>query len=286
MFKFSIAVSSKAAEHLYVTQPTLSRQIADLEEEFGVQLFVRHKRSISLTPAGEICLEEAKEIVSRCDALVNRLKNAGENVGGTLDIGYLGFIENDLLTNPLQQLGDQYPNLNIGLVRATLAEMNHFLMEGKFDLIYTVAVGMDTIPNVCCTKIAKNPLQVVVPINHPLAQRDSIRVEELENERFVMLERNVSPLTVDHIVNMCVNRGFSPSVVYYTKDAQTLLLMVGAGKGVAFLSSRMAAHHQEGVKFLDIEDCDIDFDIVLACKADNTNPMIPLFLSQFEQLDD
>ncbi len=272
---------TKAAERLYVTQPTLSRQISDLEEEFGVQLFNRSKRSISLTPAGQICLEEAREIVSRCDNLVERLRHMDEGATGTLRIGYLGFIEFDLLTTPLHDLSVQHPHLNVTMLRATLAELNHFLQEGKFDLIYTVAEGMDALSGVAVKKIARNPLQVVVPANHPLARRDSVRVRDLENEHFVMFERNVTPFTVDAIIQMCAQNDFSPSVMHYVRDAQTMLLMVSAGRGVAFLSSKMAGHNAGGVKFLELEDCTLDFDMVLAYRTDNQNPIIPLYLSQF-----
>ena len=286
--KYFIAITeyasfTKAAECLYVTQPTLSRQIADLEEELGVQLFIRDKRAIRLTQAGEVFFEEAKVIVNCCDKLVERLKHIDGNPSGTLSIGYLGSIEYDLLTEPLQSLGDKYPNLNIGLVRANLAELNHFLLEGKFDLIYTVAAGMDLLPNVSITKIADNHLQLAVPVNHPLAQRDSVKIKELEHEQFIMFERNVTPLTVDSTIQMCMRHGFSPSVLYYARDAQTMLLMISAGRGIGFLSSRMAKNNLPGVKFLEVVDCDVDFDIVLAQKKDNTNPLIPLFLSQFER---
>ena len=79
-----------------------------------------------------------------------------------------------------------------------------------------------------------------------------------------------------------MENGFSPSVVYYASDPQTMMLMVNAGRGLAFLSSRLSRQKLEGVKFLDITDCNLDFDVVLAYKNSNTNPMIPLFISQFQ----
>ncbi len=287
--KYFIAITeyssfTKAAEHLYVTQPTLSRQIADLEEEFGVPLFVRSKRSLTLTPAGQICLEEAKEIVSRCDRLTERLKYAEHDVTGALSIGYLGGIEHDLLTEPLRVLGADYPGLNIGLNRASLAELNHFLLSGKFDVIYTVATGLETVPGVSYTKIAKNILQLVVPRTHPLARKNAVSVRELANEHFVLFERNSTPLTVDSVIEMCLRSGFSPSVVYYARDPHTLMLMVSSGKGVAFLSSRMKVSAPEGVKFLDLVDCDLDFDLVLAYKTADQNPLIPLLVEKCTEL--
>lgn len=287
--KYFIAITeyssfTKAAEHLYVTQPTLSRQIADLEDEFGTQLFVRNKRSVDLTDAGKICLEEARKIVSMCDNLVYRIKQTKGSVSGTLNVGYLGYIENELLTEPLIRLSEKYPGMDISMLKMTLAELNHFLMQEKYDLIYTVATGIETLSGVKYKKIAANDLKLVVSTKHPLANRDAVSVKELANERFVMLERNVSPLTVDFCLDMCVRNGFSPSILYYARDVQTLLLMVGAGKGVAFLSSRTSYRKMDGVKYLELTDCNLDFSLVLAYKENNSNPMIQLFLEEFSEV--
>lgn len=285
--KYFIAVTeyssfTKAAERLYVTQPTLSRQIADLEDEFGVQLFNRGKRSISLTPAGEICLKEAREIVSRCDNLVQRLKDISGEVSGTLNIGYFFNFDQELFVKPLQMMAVEHPNLNIGLAKASFAELNHFLMDGTFDLIYTSVTGVGNLTDVSITKIARNELRLVVPHNHPLAGRDSVLIKELEREQFIMLERSVSPHTVDSTIQMCLKNGFSPTVVHYAKDAQTIFLMVCAGKGVAFLPTRKEEGDSPFVRYLKLEDCDLDYDIVLVHKVDNPNPLIPLYVSQFK----
>ena len=252
--KYLIAVSehesfTKAAERLYVTQPTLSRQIADLEREFGVQLFVRGKQSISLTDAGRICLEEAREIVFRSERLIEKLKQAKGNVCGSLSIGYLGFIEYELLGTAVRNISQKYPNLDLTLASGTLAELNYFLENKKYDVIFTVAAGLQTLPGVEWTKVAKNELQIIVPANHVLATKDSVKIGDLREEHFVMLERSVSPLTVDSEIDLCLANGFSPNVVYYAHDAQIVLLMVASGKGVAFLSSRLNRQQTEGVKF-------------------------------------
>jgi DNA-binding transcriptional LysR family regulator len=271
---------TKAAEHLFVTQPTLSRQIADLEEEFGVHLFERTTRSVVLTEAGSLFLEEAREIVKSCDNLTEKMKSTKKHKTLSISIGYLGFLEYQMLTESLKSLSSKYPYIDFSLIRCSLAELNQSLMEGKFDVIFTVAVGLENLPGVTFTKVVKNKLQIVIPSDHYLADRSSVQMAELAKEHFVMFERSVSPLTVDNTLDLCLRKGFSPKVVYYAKDPQTVLFMVSSGRGVAFLSSRLAAQNTEGVKFLDIEDCDIDFDVVVAYKKDNPNMAIPLFVSE------
>lgn len=284
--KYFIAVTeyssfTKAAERFHVTQPTLSRQIADLERKFGVQLFYRDRPSVSLTPAGEICLQEVKEIVARCDNLLHQLSDLSSETAGTLKIGYFWCIDQDIFAKPLQSFTERYPNLNVGLTKASFSELTRSLMDGSFDLIYAAAAGLGNLPNVSVTKVAKCVLQLIVPKDHPLANKTAVHISELKDERFVMLERSVSPHTVDGTIQMCLKNGFSPQVVHYTQDTQTMILMVCAGKGVAFLPSIKQEGDTSSVKYLQLEGCDLDCNIVVAYKEDNPNPAIPLFVSQF-----
>lgn len=273
---------TKASEHLFVTQPTLSRQILDLEEEFGVQLFNRSKQSLVLTSAGRRFLEEATEIVKRCDRLAVIMKQEKESVTGTLRIGYQGYLNNQLMYASLKSTINKNPYIEFSLTRGNFAELNDFLLFDKFDLIFTVASCLDTLHDVTYIKLEENKLEIVVPSNHPLASQRSVRVSELAHEKFIMMERSVSPLTVDFSIGACLKNGFSPIVSYYVKDVDTALFMVGAGKGIAFVFSKTLVHNPDDVKILSIEDFDIDCDIVLAYKKDNTNPAIPIFISEIK----
>lgn len=143
---------TKAAEHLYVTQPTLSRQIALLEEEFGVQLFERSKRSLLLTTAGRLLLPEARDIVNRCDRVTEVMKGTKKNTRGSLAVGYQGFLDNEQLNSAFKSATKKYPHLDFSLLRCNFDELNHFLMEGRLDVIFTVAVTLERLPNVTGVK--------------------------------------------------------------------------------------------------------------------------------------
>lgn len=283
--KYFIAVTeyssfTKAAERFHVTQPTLSRQIADMERKFGVQLFYRDRQSVTLTPAGEACLPAVKEIVARCENLMRHLKNIRGEVSGMLKIGYFWCLDQDFFSKPLSLFAETYPNINVGLTKASFSGLIDSLMDGSFDLIYAAAAGLVNIPNISTTKVAKSTLQLIVPKDHPLSDRNSIHISELKDEQFIMLERSVSPHTVDGTIQMCLKNGFSPKVAYYTQDTQTMILMVCAGKGVAFVPSIKQGGDTTSVKYLPLEGCDLDCNIVIAHKKDNQNPAIPLFISQ------
>lgn len=283
--RYFIAISdyrsfTKASEALYVSQPTLSRQIADLEEELGVQLFERKSREIVLTPIGELCYKEAKDIIDKCDNLSKKIAQFNNENNGSLRIGYLGTIEHGLMAEPMKRFAQKYPNVSVSINRASLSDLNAFLLEEKCDIIYSVKVGVDSIKQLNNVYVADNMLKLIVPENHELAKRDSVRISELANEHFVLFNRNTSPLTVDNTIAMCVRNGFSPTVAYYVNDPQSMVYAVSAGRGVAFLSERMQFADEKGIKYLDIEDCDLDFSIVMAYKKHSENKYIPEYIKE------
>lgn len=287
--KYFIAVAesgsfTKAAERLFVSQPTLSRQIASLEDELGVQLFQRNKNAVVLTEAGRILLDEGHEILKRCDSLTERIRQTKLDVRGTLRIGYHGSFDNSLLGDALKALSSRHPYLDFSLVNCNFGELNRLLMEGDVDVIFTSAVCLHSMPNIEWTRVQDNTLQVVVPSEHFLANQDAVCIRELASENFIMLERSAAPLIVDYVVDLCLRNGFSPNITIYVRDTQTGIYMVGAGKGVGFLFSQIPVHHFKNVKVLRIVDCDINFDIVVAHRTDNTNPLVPFFLSVLNNL--
>ena len=277
---------TKASEQLYVTQPTLSRQVLDLEEELGVQLFVRGRHTLTLTPQGARFLPEATEIIRRCDKIREVVTEQAEEDGqikGLLNIGYQGFLDTKLMHQTMKSISDKHPRIDFSLSRGNPPELRHHLLINKCDVAFALNTSIATIPNIECIKIRENELQIAVPRNHRLAKYDSIDMKELANESFVMLERKISPFTVDYATSLCMKNGFSPNASCYVSDAEKVLLFVGSGKGIAFLHSANNINRPEesyDIKILRIEGIDNDLDFVLAYKRDNPNPIIPIFVSE------
>ena len=269
---------------MYVTQPTLSRQIAELEEELGVKLFVRENRTIRMTEAGKVFAKGAKSILSQWNNLIVEVQNSN-SPGGSLNIGFMGnYLEQNLLSEPIHAMGVKYPSLNMNFRRAEISELYQLLQDNLVDVIYIISTGLEQYQDISYQKIADNHLQIVVPDNHPLADKGEVSISDIRDESFVLFERSATPMTVDYTIDLCLRNGFSPSGVRYARDAQSVLLTVSAGKGIAFLSSRLNDGHITGVRFLDIEDDGVECDLVLAYKKDNHNPYLKWFLGEFQPL--
>ena len=276
---------TKASERLFVTQPTLSRQIQDLEEELGIRLFVRGRHTINLTEPGQRFLREAKEITKKCDNLREVVRQQGEGSQGSLRIDYQAFLDTKLMNRAVKALAKKNPRLDLALIRSSNTQLVHDLLTDLCDVAFTMRICVSNLPNMECVELQKNALQIAIPLDHPLADRGVVNIEDLANEEFIMLERKNSPLTVDYAVGLCTKSGFSPRTSHYVHDIETSLLLVSAGKGITFLFSRMNVD-TEDVKVLDINQAAGDLNCVLAYKRENTNPMIAAFLSEVMRFTD
>lgn len=274
---------TKAAEHLFVTQPTLSRQIMDLESEMDTPLFIRSHHSLKLTSAGNRFLKEAIQITNQIDHL-KEIVNPGENSqAGTIRIGYQSFLDTSLMYQILKQVSQQFPQMNLPLFRGTPSELRNQLLNDKCDVIFALSPCIQGLPQVDYVDLQENRLKIAVPLHHRLANQDSIDLKELANEDFVMLDRKVSPYIVDYAVSLCMKNGFSPNASHYVDNAEKALMFTGAGKGITFLHSMNKVSNpikSFGVKLLDIEGQVNDFNFVMAYKETNPNPQLTTFMSE------
>lgn len=273
---------TKASEYLFVSQPTLSRQISDLEEELGTQLFFRNQRGLQLTSAGERLLKEAREIIERCDNLRVTIREKENEVAGLLKIGYQGFLDINFVQQALKSTAKRKAHVDVSLFRGSSSELTSLLLTNQLDLIFTVRICVSNLQNISSIKVQENVLQIAVPQDHWLAKsgRSTVHMSELSNEEFVLLNRRVSPSSVDYSVSLCTKSGFSPHVSEYVNDVETALLLVELGYGITFVNSMASIPASSNVKVLTIEEMDNDLDCVVAFRNGNDNPVLPIFISE------
>ncbi|MDS1014630.1 LysR substrate-binding domain-containing protein [Lentilactobacillus buchneri] len=274
---------TKAAEHLYVTQPTLSRQIMDLEAELGVQLFVRGRQTLTLTSEGDALLEQAIDIVTKFDNIKKTIQPHTNELTGKLTIGYQSFFDTTLMYDVLKSVTKKYPRVTLSLFRGTPLQLRRQLINNQCDAIFGLNTYIDSIPNIKTIELQKNKLQIAVPSTHPLANMKSVDIKRLANDNFIMLNRKISPFIVDYAISLCMKNGFSPHALYYVNDAEQALLHVGSGQGVTFLHSMNKVNNpveSYGVNLLDINGLDNDLNFVLGYKETNTNPITEIFVRE------
>ncbi len=237
----------RAAEKLHIAQPPLSKQIQDLEAELGFELFNRTKRSISLTPAGQAFLIEVNQIFQQLDRAIDIGRKTSRGELGQISIGFVGSATYNILPVILQQFRDRYPHVQIELHELTTDRQLIWLREGRIDigLIRPPMIGVGFASQI----IFRESLVVALPIDHHLAELDTIELSSLATEPFILFPRQLAPGLYDPIIAICQAAGFSPQVVQECIQMQTIVSLVSANMGVSILPESIQEAQRQGVVY-------------------------------------
>ncbi|AKL97228.1 transcriptional regulator AlsR family [Clostridium aceticum] len=271
---------TEAAKHLFVAQSAVSQQIADLEKKIGVQLFLRNKRSVKLTSAGAVFLEEALRLISKSEEAIEKTRQADLGIIGGLKIGFLGYAERNFLPSLIRQFRRTHPKVDLYLDQFHHGMLIEALKTGELDVVFTLAFGLDNIGGIEKKSIFTEKISVVMHCDHPLANKSKLNICELSEERFITVNRRESPQGFNKTLLMCASSGFSPNIVAEPRLLNTVLLLVEAGIGIAILPKSLQLHSSPSLRFLDVEGEEAQDELVIAWRKKNTNPSIPLFLKE------
>ncbi|HEU5470446.1 MAG TPA: LysR substrate-binding domain-containing protein [Actinophytocola sp.] len=267
----------RAAGRLHLTQPSLSRQIAALERDLGVELFSRVRRRLGLTPAGEIFLASAKDLVRRADQAVTDARTAERGELGTLRLRFVQSATHDALPRLLGAFRRAHPGVVLNLETMTTLRQIALLRAGEID-VGLLRLPIDE-PTVATRVISRDPLVVALPAGHPLAARARLPLRALAGEPFVLYTRASGPSVHDAIVGHCVAAGFTPRIIQEAADVQTIVSLVAAGLGVSLLIAPTPPSAQDAVVYRPLTDRLPRWDLALAWPAASTAPVLVRFLA-------
>ncbi|MBP2656509.1 MAG: transcriptional regulator AlsR family [Firmicutes bacterium] len=290
LLRYFVAVAehlnfSEAAKQLYITPPTLCRHIAQLEQQLDVQLFIRTTRNVKLTAAGITLQDEARDIMLRTEAAINKTRQTAAEVSGILHIGFMSPFEKRDLPLLIRKFRHHYPKSIIRFDSFGRRSLNEALLIGKIDVAFTSLQGFDHSSDLSwCPSHYACPPGVILPSDHRLAVKASISLAELANEPFVTLSRSEFALEFEIIQRMCQTFGFTPNIVAQAHSLDTLLLMVETGIGIAIYPDLSDIYTNIDVRFIPLDDdLAIASNNVVAWRTSNSNPLIPLFLEVLSQ---
>ena len=273
-FKYVITVAecksfSKAAGKLFISQPSLSQYIQTLEEQLGVRLFDRTTNPLNLTPAGELYVETARQILQLGEQLTRQLSDMANLIEGKITIGASPYRCKYIVPNVLQIFQKKYPNVSVMLIEKGRAEVQDLLMKGSIDICLTnpplkegafeyqpliteeilLALPPDyeikelqpeeheTVSNNITTNTSfainkeRPPTRLQIPC---------VSLQKLKNAPFVLLESDQS--LHGTAIDICALAGFKPKVVLENRSFEAALAMVNAGIGVTFIPDTLAKY--------------------------------------------
>lgn len=227
---------TRAATRLNVSQPPLSRQIRDLEDELDVALFEHTAKAIRLTPVGRIFLEEARAVLRRTEEAIATAKAAANGERGELRIGYAPFLTTEILPPALRLFQEAHPEVQVKLFDVSTQEMLRGIRERTLDMaLLLVDVAAKFLPDCEFVELRSYRVCVAVSPTHRLARANEVSVVELAAEKLIVFSRSEYPEYHSWLNGRFALAGRSPVIAEEHDSATSLMAAVEAGRGVALV---------------------------------------------------
>ncbi len=259
---------SRAARECYVSQPALSRAINSLEKELGFRLFDRNTRAVTLTPQGEACLREAKEILQRCEKLKNF---AAQEPEYRLRVGYMF---NGYLYELGRKLASAPERIHLATCYDTFPHLRKQLLAGELDAILIPEINRRDIEEIEYVHLVRSRLYVMFPQNHFLAGRERIVLEDLRGLKFIGWDEEELPGVNEAYRAVCRSRGFEPDYVAWARKSGDAVVLAGHHGAAIFMAKTIAATAPEGFMAGPVTDSEERYGIICAWRKSNDNPVI------------
>lgn len=250
---------TKAAQRLFISQPPLTKQIKNLEEELGVMLFDRSTRYVSLTPAGRAFLGKAKNTIYESEAAIRAAQRSDAGFGEVITIGFMSAVMLQELVPTLSTAHKSSPSIDFRFQQMRSDEQLQAVIDERID-IGCVDLGIAEIES----HIQKNhliawpfftdTLVVALAKTHPLAGVRNLRLKDMKDERFAILERHLYPSHFDTVIQACDKEGFKPKIFHYANQIPEVLTYVAAGIAVGIAPAVAAKSWSSQVCFIPLKE--------------------------------
>jgi DNA-binding transcriptional LysR family regulator len=244
---------NRAAARLRVSQPAVSRQIADLEEELGVHLFARNGHGVELTSEGEIMLAHARTVLRAASDAKESMRVFQKHSTETLVVGYVPAEMGGMLTSALRRLEVLFPNVEVNLLEMSPHDHVKALLSRALDVVFVGSPWKRLEEQVSIQVLQKQTVHVVVADHHRLALRKQVALAELSEETFVGFCDKTFPGRNDAIISACRAVGFTPNIRHLAAGLSAAFALVAAGKGLTLAPGEVTQLPQAQTVFLKLE---------------------------------
>jgi DNA-binding transcriptional LysR family regulator len=275
----------RAASRLHVSQSPLSRQMQQLGEEIGAQLFEPSGRGVKLTPAGRLFLEKATAILQSVDAAAKEARDTAEGRIGTIKVGFeSGSSLFGTLSTLISRFRMRAPRVKVEFVSMSSAEQWEALALRQISLGYGNHIpGESELQSVV---LGRHPMGLIMPKDYRLASRSRLQVKDLVNEPILMDPRSANPRLYDDIITAVRAHGVNLNVISEVPNGEVLLMLVASGLGLMFgteHAGRMLA--PAGLQWTPVRDLRLEVrDIVMWRPNDAEDPLLRPFLDVVREL--
>lgn len=273
---------TEAAKHLYITQPTLSRQITAIESELNMQLFIRSQKSLKLTPGGIILREELGKMMEDYQKILEKAERASQGLSGSLRIGVLeGHGISEILPDVLEYFEKSYPNIKIYLGCYSYRKLVDLLYRKELDVIITYDFHVRENQDIHTIPVQQARPVLALPRRNPLAEKEEIQIADLKNESLVIVNEQECQAGVELIIQTCREFGGFYPEFYFVDTMEDAILWVEAGMKCAMFNSGMNIIENKSVKIVQFPQLP-PMNVVLGWYEKNDNEALSLLLDYFD----
>ena len=269
---------TRAAKILDISQPALSRQVRELEEELQIALFVREVNGLRLTGAGFFLTKEAQIILDRTDLLVRTFSTFASQERGRFTIGYDPKAISERFFGTVARFGAHHPQIEVSIREQSTAQLLAALHAESMD-VAVIPVSINTVPVDCdALIISKEPVSLVVSSRHNIANKPGLKLAEMAAEVLVSCDEEVAPVWHEYALDACGRAGFQPAHVIKAGSYGAMLEEIAAGRGYGLLPRIQEADLHLDLATVPVLSPVLTIDTCAVWRRSSKSPSLPLFL--------
>ncbi|MDQ0216514.1 LysR family transcriptional activator of glutamate synthase operon [Oikeobacillus pervagus] len=231
---------TEASIQLHVAQSAVSRQISKLEDELGVELFMREGRNVKLTEVGKVFLERVEIAMVELEKAVSAVEEYLNPEKGSIRIGFPNSLATRTLPMVISAFREQYPDIGFNFWQGSNKELRELIEKGEIDLSFVSPVP-PTSEEIHSHIFFNENMRVLIPEQHALAKREYIKLRELKDDAFVLFRSGFDMRNL--VMDACYQVGFSPNVAFESEEIYTIKGLVEAGLGISLLPETTLTDH-------------------------------------------
>lgn len=280
----------RASEKLHVTRPAVSKLIADLEDELGFLLFDRQGHRVALTPAGRSLLPDIKAIMHTLGDAFSAAKSISEGKSGSLSIGYGTLtLHNSVFRASIKRFKEEHPGVSLSLVEISTGEQPKALVDGRIHVGFMhfssllsaerekprpALLPVQDKSILDLFEIESGRLGVAMEKTHRLASRETLSIEELAGEKFVVVPNSTASPVYGLLYSMCQQAGFELQVAQEVDSISSMLNLVSVGLGIALCIIGKNFDYPGHLRVVPVREVDYSASFVLAWQKGRRDPLV------------
>lgn len=280
--KYFLAVAEelhfrKAAERLFISQPGLSRQIRQLEEQLGYRLFKRSNKKVDLTKAGRYLHREIPLALKQINGILEHGRLINEGMEGEISFGYVGSAIQNIVPEILRRMKESAPNIHYSLKEMENPEQIDALLAQEIDLGF---VRLDKVPRgLKIQPVFEDTFSLVLPADHALSESNFSNMAELKEEPFILFDPSYSPAYYEKVMEIFKESGFQPLISHNSVHASTIFRLVENKLGLSIVPSSLGLGYDLDIKFIELPHIPQRTVLSAVWNLSNRNPILQRVLS-------